>query len=153
MNILAKKSLPPGLRFVFVILLFTASLHMLWFQEADAQDGQEYFIQGSLCSYSGGSSISSTKRLTFDGRGNFWFGSEYSYEGELSDQKGRFVGGGSTPPSANPTGRYSVRGDFVILHDDTGNHPFRIHMRQVNGRITEIIGANNQTLYAVGLCD
>ena len=157
MNILVTRSIPSGLRFLLAILFFTASLQMLWFQNADAESGQEYYLYGSLCNYSGGSATSSTLRLTFDGRGNFWFDSEYSYSGGLNDQYGipaaRYGGYGSSQVNSNPTGRYTVRGRFVILHDGSGDHQFWIHMRQNDGRITEILGAQNKTLYAVGLCD
>lgn len=140
-----------------VLLIVLFSFIILYFVQVKTSNAdQEYLLSGSLCSYSGGSSTSTTLRLTFDGKGNFWFGSEYSWYAESDMQNGQVLKGGGaglSSASAEPTGRYSVRNKLVTLHDAGGNHYFMVHMQQNNGRITEIMGKHNQTHYATGLCD
>lgn len=105
-------------------------------------------LQGMLCSYSGssggGSSYSSTNRISFDGRGNFQYGRESSFSGDAG-----------IAYSGNPNvqrGTYMVEERFVTLQFQSGeSYRVEIKIRQDDGRITCI--DHDGTLYATSLCD
>jgi hypothetical protein len=116
-------------------------------QQASA-GGSVWQLKGSLCSWSGSSSSSSsysrTQKIVFDGKGNFQFGSESSF----SSNAGIAYGGN---PNVE-TGTYSVAESNVTLRFRSGEtYVVKINMRQDNGMITELM--HNGTLYATGLCD
>jgi len=105
-------------------------------------------LKGSLCSWSGSSSSSSsysrTQKLVFDGQGNFKFGSESSFS------SGAGMAYGDNPNVKS--GRYSVGDRTVTLSYQNGDvFEFKINMRQNSGMITELM--YNGTLYASGLCE
>ena len=110
--------------------------------------GSTWQLNGVLCSWSGSSNsasgYSSTRKLVFDGQGNYQFGTESSF----SSDAGIAYGG-------NPNverGTYSVGETFVTLFSQSGeSYQFKVNMRQNNGMITELM--YGETLYATGLCD
>lgn len=110
--------------------------------------GSLWQLRGTLCSWSGSSNSSSgysrTRRIVFDGQGNYQFGSESSF----SSGDGIAYGGN---PNVE-TGTYSVGESIVTLNSRTGGtYQFKINMRQNNGMITELM--IGETLYATGLCE
>jgi hypothetical protein len=110
--------------------------------------GATWQLRGTLCSWSGSSSSSSgysrTRKIVFDGQGNFQFGSESSF----SSDAGIAYGGNPNVES----GTYSVGESTVTLYNRSGEtYQFKINMRQSNGMITELM--IGETLYATGLCE
>ncbi|OQY06192.1 MAG: hypothetical protein B6I22_06030 [Desulfobacteraceae bacterium 4572_123] len=112
--------------------------------------GNEWQLQGTLCNWSGSSSsyssssYSSTRRISFDGRGHWTFGSESSFSGTA----GMAYGG----QGGQESGTYRVAGNQIYYTTATGEQGVaQVHMRQDNGRITEIMV--DGALYATGLCD
>jgi hypothetical protein len=117
--------------------------------ESATANGKEALLTGMLCSWGGSSSSSSsyshTMRVSFDGRGRFTYGGESSF----SSEAGMAYSGGSTPSQG---GTYRISGDTVHLtFNDGTSGTASVHMRQNNGRITELMYEG--TLYATGLCD
>lgn len=113
-----------------------------------AGGGAAWQLRGILCSWSGSSNSSSgysrTRKLVFDGQGNYQFGSEASF----SSGAGIAYGGN---PNVE-TGTYTVGESTVTLRNSSGeSFQFRINMRQDNGMITELMF--DGTLYATGLCE
>jgi hypothetical protein len=113
-----------------------------------AGSGSNWQLKGTLCSWSGSSSSSSsysrTQKIVFDGQGNFQSGSEASF----SSNAGIAYGGN---PNVK-TGTYSVGERTVTLYYPDGDkYTFQVNMRQDNGMITELM--YNGTLYAKGLCE
>lgn len=111
------------------------------------------FLRGMLCSYSGGSTMSHSDRVSFDGRGHFSTGSESVYSASGTDQYGNesWRGGGGSN-SAGDGGTYQVRGEVVILTAADGSSAeAKINMRQSDGRITELMVGKK--LFAAGLCE
>ena len=109
----------------------------------------DWQLKGMLCSWGGSSSSSSSysrsTRVSFDGKGGFRYASESSFGSGAGMAYGRNAGSGNT-------GRYRVAGDKVHLtFGDGSSGVAQVHMRQSNGRITEI--KYNGQLYATGLCD
>jgi frataxin-like iron-binding protein CyaY len=110
--------------------------------------GLEWQLNGSLCSWSGSSSSTSsysrTQKIVFDGKGNFQFGSEASFSSNAG-----------IAYSGNPnveTGTYRVGENTVTLFFKSGEtYQVKINMRQNNGTITELM--HSGTLYAKGLCN
>ncbi len=110
--------------------------------------GATWQLRGTLCSWSGSSNSSSgysrTRKLVFDGQGNYQFGSEASF----SSGAGIAYGGN---PNVE-TGTYAVGESVVTLRNSSGeSYQFKINMRQDNGMITELM--LGETLYATGLCE
>jgi hypothetical protein len=113
-----------------------------------AGGGANWQLRGTLCSWSGSSNSSSgysrTRKLVFDGQGNYQFGSEASF----SSGAGIAYGGN---PNVE-TGTYTVGESFVTLRNSSGeSYQFKINMRQDSGMITELMF--DGTLYATGLCE
>ncbi len=105
-------------------------------------------LSGTLCNWSGSSgsssSYSSTRKLFFDGQGNYQFGKEGSFSGD----DGLAYSG---DPNAE-TGTYSVGANTVTLTNQSGQtYQFQIKIRENNGAITciEYEGA----LYSTTLCE
>lgn len=110
-------------------------------------------LRGMLCSYSGGSTMSHSDRVSFDGQGRYSTGSESVYSASGNDQYGNesWRGGGASN-SAGGGGTYQVRGDVVILTADDGSSlEVKVNMRQSDGRITELM--HGKKLFAAGLCE
>jgi len=110
--------------------------------------GQAWQLRGLLCYWTGSttsySSYSRTERLAFDGQGNFAF----SNEGGFSSDAGLIH---SNSPNVYK-GTYSIEGDYVYLYFQTGAvSKTKIHMRQNDGRITELMYKDK--LYAAALCE
>ncbi len=115
--------------------------------------GQEYLLQGMLCHWSGGSEMSSSTRVWFDGRGRFTYSSETAFSGDITDQYGDITatyGGYDQTPTEG--GTYRVVGDKVYLTFSDGSTGIAtVYMRQADGRITELMYEGD--LYATGLCE
>lgn len=110
--------------------------------------GQEHFLQGRLCSYSGSSNSSSSYSRTgwayFDGKGKFTYGSEASF----SSGSGLYHSGGG---NADGGGSYRVIGNQIqLMFSDGSTGLAKVVVQQNNGRITEVMYEG--TLYAAGLC-
>jgi hypothetical protein len=110
--------------------------------------GSAWQLRGSLCNWSGSSSstssYSSTRKLVFDGQGNYQFGKEGSFSGD----DGLAYSG---DPNVE-TGTYSVGTNTVTLNNQSGQtYQFQIKIRDDNGVITciEYEGA----LYSTTLCE
>ena len=120
-------------------------------QRQPAGSGQEYLLQGTLCSWSGSSSgygnssSSSSTRVYFDGQGNFSYSSESSFSGDAGMAYGGNQGTGNG-------GIYRVVGNQVQLQFNDGTTGVaQINMQQDDGRITELMYEG--TLYGTGLCE
>jgi hypothetical protein len=117
-------------------------------QKQPSGQGLVWQLNGALCSWSGSSndysSYSRTRKLVFDGQGNFQFGSEASF----SSDAGLAYSG---DPNVE-RGTYSVNETTVTLYYPSGEkYVFEINIRQDNGMITELI--YGETLYATSLCE
>ncbi|RMI25490.1 MAG: hypothetical protein D6681_01460 [Calditrichaeota bacterium] len=117
-----------------------------------APSGQEAYLQGKFCHWSGSSSYatgeysgySSTTWAYFDGQGNFTYGSEAAYTGSEGSMYNQSPGG--------EMGQYRVMGNQVLLYFADGSQGVAtVHVRQPDGRITELMYEGD--LYAVQLCD
>ena len=120
-------------------------------QRQQSGSGQEYLLQGTLCSWSGSSSgygnssYSSSTRVYFDGQGNFSYSSESSFSGDAGMAYGGNQGAGNA-------GTYRVAGNQVHLQFNDGTTGVaQINMQQDDGRITELMYEG--TLYGTGLCE
>ena len=116
-----------------------------------AGSGQEYLLQGTLCSWSGSSSgygnssYSRSTKVYFDGQGNFSYSSEASFSGDAGIAYGGDQGSGQG-------GTYRIVGNQVYLQFNDGTSGVaQINMQQNDGRITELMYEG--TLYATGLCE
>jgi hypothetical protein len=112
-------------------------------------------LRGSLCSYSGGSTASWTKRVNFDGRGHCSAGSEMAFGGQFTDQGGNntgsYVGGAGNQYAANAGGTYTVSGNTVTVRLEGSVYTCTVNMRQNDGRITELMCDGK--LFGAGLCE
>ena len=133
-----------------LILLATGLLFQTTFalaQGIPSPTGQERFLVGRLCTFSGGSPYASSSYsrsgwALFDGKGSYQYGSETAF----SSGAGIAYGGGP-----QGYGRYRIKGDLIYLFDSDGSvETARVRMRQTSGRITEVMYQND--LYAVQLC-
>lgn len=113
------------------------------------------FLRGSLCSYSGGSVASWTKRVNFDGRGHCSSGSEMAFGGQFTDQGGNntgfYTGAAGNQYAANAGGTYTVNGNNVTVNLDGNVYNCTVNMRQNDGRITELMCGGK--LFGAGLCE
>lgn len=112
-------------------------------------------LRGSLCAYSGGSSMSTTTRANFDGAGHVGLGSESALGGSLVDsggnETGRYVGGTGNQYDAS-SGTYRIVGDVVEVQWGGGEVTrCTVNMRQASGQITEL--QCDGRLFAAGLCE
>jgi hypothetical protein len=142
---------PDGTRFPFTRASSAATNQQEIKQPINQQasgGGSAWQLKGALCSWSGSSnnysSYSRTRKIVFDGQGNFQSGSESSF----SSDAGITYGG-------NPNvekGTYSVGERTVTMYLLSGEtYQLKINMRQDNGMITELM--YKETLYAKGLCE
>ncbi len=105
-------------------------------------------VYGTFCSYSssgysGSSSYSTTNRVSFDGRGNFVYGSESSYSGN-----GDAYSGGS----GGEKGTYRIQnGQLILIFSDGSQYAVEIYNRNGAGEITGL--RYDGTIYAKSLCD
>lgn len=110
-------------------------------------------LRGLLCAWSGGSVMSTTRRLSFDGAGSVGQGSEMVAGGQFRDGGGNQTGSwqaGSQGGGAG--GSYALAGDTVTIRwADGGELRCAVNMRQNDGRITELMCG--QTLYGAALCE
>lgn len=116
---------------------------------ASPAGGENHLLAGWFCSWSGssnsysGTSYSSSNRAQFDGRGQFSYGGESSF----NVQSGMGYG-----QSGRAVGSYQVRGNQVQLRfADGSSGTATVHHRSGDGRITELMYAGK--LYAGGLCE
>lgn len=102
-------------------------------------------LQGSFCTWSGssggGSSYSSSKNITFDGRGAWQMSSSSAYSG----------GGLAYQSGPVDSGSYRVQGQIIYYTTSSGEQgTAKVNIQQRDGRITEIyIGGE---LYSTSLC-
>ena len=122
-------------------------------KERAAGASQNHLLRGLLCAYSGGSTMSRSERVSFDGQGRYSTGSESVYSASGNDQYGNEAWrGGGHSNSAGEGGTYEVLGDTVVLTDAEGGRlEVQVNMRQADGRITELM--HGKKLYAAGLCE
>jgi hypothetical protein len=105
-------------------------------------------LYGTFCNYtssgySGSSSYSTTRRVSFDGRGHYSYGSQSSY---LGDGEGYAGGDGGY------SGTYKVQGNKVILTENDGTqYVATIYFVQRSGEITEL--KYGEKVFAKSLCD
>jgi hypothetical protein len=118
--------------------------------QAQQSSGNEWQLQGTLCNWSGSSSsygsssYSSTRMISFDGRGHWNFGSESSFSGSA----GMAYGGQGNENS----GTYRIQGNQIYYSTSSGERGVaQVYFRQDNGRITEI--KVDGAVYATSLCD
>ena len=113
------------------------------------------FLTGAMCSYSGGSVASWTRRFFFDGKGHVSFGSEMAAGGNFTNSGGDVTGawGGASGNQYNPSnaGSYVVQGNQVVIRMGGEATTCGVKMRQNSGRITELMC--NGRLYAPALCE
>ena len=138
---------PDGSRFPFTRTSATATNKQGRNQQSTV-GGSTWQLRGALCNWSGSSgsssSYSSTRKLVFDGQGNYQFGSESSFSGDAGLAY-------SGDPNVE-TGTYSVGESTVTLSNQSGQtYQFKIKIRENNGMITciEYDGA----LYSTSLCE
>lgn len=109
-------------------------------------------LWGTLCSYSGGSVASWTRRLTFDGKGHVAYGSETVAGGRFTDSAGAVTGAwGGGGQGEGSSGTYVVSGNTVTVRIGGETYACGVNMRQNSGRITELTCAGR--LYAGALCE
>ena len=105
-------------------------------------------LYGTFCSYSSSgysssSSYSTTRHVSFDGKGHYSYGSESSYSGNGDG----YVGGDS-----GYSGTYKVQGKKVILTEKDGTqYVATIFFVQDSGEITEL--KYGETVFAKALCE
>jgi frataxin-like iron-binding protein CyaY len=138
---------PDGSQFPFTRTSSTATNQQGMSQQKGGGEST-WQLNGVLCSWSGSSndysSYSRTRKLVFDGKGNYQFGSESSF----SSGDGLAYGGN---PNVE-TGTYSVGENIVTLYSQSGEtSQFKINMRQDSGMITELM--YEETIYATSLCE
>jgi hypothetical protein len=117
----------------------------------------ERMLFGTLCNYSGSSGsyggYSITRAITFDGHGNFTTGSESAYSTKHYDSGGDQTAAGHGYGSGEgSSGTYHVNGETILFtFSDGSTAEGRVHFRQDNGTITEIMV--NDRLYGKALCE
>ncbi len=105
-------------------------------------------LYGTFCSYSssgysGSSSYSTTKHVSFDGKGHYSYGSQSSYSGN---------GDGYAGGDGGYSGTYNVKGNSVTLTESDGSqYVVTIYFVQDSGEIIEL--KYDGTIYAKSLCD
>ena len=141
---------PDGTMLPFTRASSTATTQQGMNQQGTNQQGggSTWQLRGALCNWSGSSgsesSYSSTRKLIFDGQGNYQFGREGSFSGDAG-----------LAYSGDPNveiGTYSVGENSVTLYNQAGQtYQFIIKIRENNGMITciEYEGA----LYSNSLCE
>ena len=107
-------------------------------------------LYGSFCHWSGSSGVyssssySTTDRITFDGKGNFAYGSETSF----SSDAGIYANDNNN----TQRGTYMVKGNSISLtFTDGSSYTFQVFIQQDWGEITEI--KYGEKVYAKQLCE
>ncbi len=107
-------------------------------------------LYGSFCHWSGSSGVyssssySSTDRISFDGKGNFIYGTETSF----SSDAGLY----SNDDNNSQRGTYSVEGNNIyITFTDGSKYTLQVYVQQDWGEITEI--KYGEKVYAKQLCE
>jgi len=106
-------------------------------------------LYGSLCSYSssgysGSSSYSTTKRISFDGRGHYQYGSSSSYSGN---------GDGYSGGDGGYSGTYKVVGNEGVILTASDGSVYKVALESWKGS-GEITGLKyDGVIYAKALCD
>jgi len=107
-------------------------------------------LYGSFCHWSGSSGVystssySSTDRITFDGKGNFAYGTETSF----SSDAGIYANDNNN----TQRGTYSVEGNNIyVTFNDGSKYTLQIYVQQDWGEITEI--KYGEKVYAKQLCE
>lgn len=116
-------------------------------------------LQGPICSWSGssggGSGYSASAKMTFDGKGAVAWGSEFVASGSFGagDNTGSWGAYSGNQNQPTDVGTYVVQGDRVTVRwPDGGTKTCAVHMRQTNGRITEL-QCDDGKLWGAGLCE
>jgi len=109
--------------------------------------GNEWMLQGTLCTWGGSSggssSYSRTAWVQFDGQGHFSYGSESSFGSDAG-----FAYGGS----GTNTGTYRIVGDQVqLMFTDGSSDVAQVKRREGDGSITAL--SYNGDLYGPELCE
>jgi hypothetical protein len=126
----------------------TISASGLRFSCREIPAGREGQLRGQMCSYSGGSSYyagtssSSSRRVTFDGRGRFVSNYESSYGGPR--------GSGYYRRGGDKRGYYRIYGNKVIVVLASGAAAIATVYRRYGNRIGELKYAGR--LYGAALC-
>ena len=101
------------------------------------------FCNYSSSGYSGSTSYSTTRHVSFDGKGHYSYGSESAYSGNGDG----YVGG-----SGGYSGTYNVQGNRVILTENDGSqYEAIIYFVQDSGEITEL--KYGEKVFAKALCE
>lgn len=118
-------------------------------------------LRGTFCRYSSYSSgyatsnsfsSSRTERMTFDGAGRVAWGSQMLVSSNTeTDTSSSSASGIFGDGSATNFGTYAVVGNAVTIQWSSGPQTCQVHMRQDDGRITELKCGDN--LWAPQLCD
>lgn len=112
-------------------------------------------LQGSMCAYSGGSSYSSTQKVSFDGRGQASWGSEMVFGGDIKNSQGDTTAsyGGWSGNANQPSdrGTYTVAGDQITIRWGDGSVMSCVAHHRVGGKITEMMCGKK--LYGGALCN
>ena len=122
-----------------------------------APSGENRRLQGMLCTFSGSSGSGggwySLRKVWFDGAGRFSTGSETAASTRHHDSGGDLTARGSTyGTSKGVGGTYRVEGNRVVLTPSDGSPvEAKVHFRQADGRITELMIKG--TLYGAALCE
>lgn len=105
-------------------------------------------LYGTFCSYSssgysGSSSYSTTRHISFDGKGHYSYGSQSSYSGN---------GDGYAGGNGGYNGSYKVQSNNVTLTESDGSqYVASIYFVQDSGEITEL--KYGEKVFAKSLCD
>jgi len=136
---------PDGNRYIFVKVKETSPQTSQ--KIAKGTNGNLY---GSFCHWSGSSGVyssssySSTDRISFDGKGNFIYGTETSF----SSDAGLY----SNDDNNSQRGTYSVKGNNIyVTFTDGSKYTLQVYVQQNSGEITEI--KYGEKVYAKQLCE
>jgi hypothetical protein len=111
-------------------------------------------LRGPMCSWSGGSVSSTTRRMVFDGKGRVSYGAESvmggQFHNELGDQTGSWGGAIGNQYDASSVGRYEVKGKLVTIRWKSSVETCRVHNTGRGGHITELMCEGK--IWAPSLC-
>jgi hypothetical protein len=111
-------------------------------------------LVGPMCSYSGGSVASTTRRMVFDGKGRVSFGAETvmggTFQNEYGDQTGSWGGATGNQNEATSVGRYDVKGKVITIRWPGSVETCRVHNTGRGGRVTEMYCGDK--IWAPSLC-
>jgi hypothetical protein len=111
-------------------------------------------LVGIMCSFSGGSVSSTTRRMVFDGKGRVSYGAETimggTFQNEFGDQTGSWGGATGNQNQTTSVGRYQVKGKTITIRWQGSVETCRVHNTGRAGRITEIYCGDK--IWAPSLC-